>query len=284
MGIRDLIRPLQGWELLDPAGEWLSGKLNHVLGAGPLKSALSGTWLGHPLHPLLTDVPIGALTAATVIDILGGEDGASASDTLTVLGLLGVAPTALSGLSDWADTVGPERRLGMIHALANVGASTLYLAALLSRSSGNRTGAKLLRVAGLGALSAGGYIGGHLVFARGIGVDHTVFDEAPADWTRVARATDLHPDTPVLAHAGAYGILLYGHAGTVHAIAARCTHAGGPLEEGDVDQELCVTCPWHGSRFRLTDGSLVRGPASSPQPSFEVRVGEGNVEVRVREG
>lgn len=283
MGIRDLMRPMQGWEVLDPAGEWLSGKVNQLLGAGSLKSALSGTWLGHPLHPLLTDVPIGALAAATVIDVLGGEDGAVASDTLTVLGLLGVAPTALSGLSDWADTVGPERRLGMIHALANVGASTLYLAALLSRSGGNRAITRLFRVAGLGALSAGGYIGGHLVFARGIGVDHTVFDEAPADWTRVARETDLHPDTPVLARAGAYGILLYSHAGTVHAIAARCSHAGGPLEEGEVDEELCVTCPWHASRFRLTDGTVVRGPASSPQPSFEVRMSEGNVEVRARE-
>jgi len=283
MGIRDLMRPMQGWEVLDPAGEWLSGKVNQLLGPGSLKSALSGSWLGHPLHPLLTDVPIGALAAATVIDVLGGEDGASASDTLTILGLLGVAPTALSGLSDWADTVGPERRLGMIHALANVGATTLYLAALLSRSGGNRTIPRLFRVAGLGALSAGGYIGGHLVFARGIGVDHTVFDEAPADWTRVARETDLHPDTPVLARAGAYGILLYSHAGTVHAIAARCSHAGGPLEEGEVDEELCVTCPWHASRFQLTDGTVVRGPASSPQPSFEVRMSEGNVEVRARE-
>jgi nitrite reductase/ring-hydroxylating ferredoxin subunit/uncharacterized membrane protein len=282
MGIRDLIRPLQGWEVLDPFGEWLSGKVNQVVGAGSLKSLLSGTWLGHPLHPLLTDVPIGALTAATVMDVLGGEDGAAASNALTILGLLTVAPTAVAGLSDWSDTVGPERRLGMIHALANVGASTLYLAALLSRASGNRTGGRLFSAAGLGMLGAGGYIGGHLVFARGIGVDHTVFDEAPEEWTRVAREGDVRPDTPLLAHAGAYGVLLYSHAGTVHAIAGRCTHAGGPLDEGEVDANLCVTCPWHGSRFRLTDGAVVGGPATSPQPSFEVRISEGNVEVRVR--
>jgi nitrite reductase/ring-hydroxylating ferredoxin subunit/uncharacterized membrane protein len=283
MGIRDLMRPLQGWELLDPAGEWLSSKVNELVGAGALKSLLSGTSLGHPLHPLLTDVPVGALTAATVIDILGGEDGASASDALTIVGLLAVAPTALSGLSDWADTVGPERRLGLIHALANVGGSTLYVAALVSRRTGNRRVARLLSAAGLGVLGAGGYIGGHLVFARGIGVDHTVFDEAPADWTPVAREGDLQPDTPLLVRARGYGVLLYSHAGTVHAIAARCTHAGGPLQEGDVDDELCVTCPWHGSRFRLTDGSVARGPASSPQPSFEVQISEGNLEVRVRE-
>ncbi|GAC1574778.1 MAG: hypothetical protein NVS3B18_08390 [Candidatus Dormibacteria bacterium] len=284
MGIRDLIRPLEGWERLDPAAEWLSGKVSELVGAGPLKSLLSGTWLGHPLHPLLTDVPIGALTAATVVDLLGGEDGAAASALLTILGVLAVAPTAAAGLSDWADTVGPERRLGMIHALGNLGGSTLYLAALLSRRSGNRAAGRLFSVAGLGALSVSGYIGGHLVFGRGIGVDHNVFDEAPADWTRVAREGDVQADAPVLVHASGYGILLYSHAGTVHAIAARCSHAGGPLQEGEVDDDLCVTCPWHGSRFRLTDGSVVRGPATASQPSFEVRTVEGNVEVRVREG
>jgi nitrite reductase/ring-hydroxylating ferredoxin subunit/uncharacterized membrane protein len=282
MGIRDLVRPLEAWEALDPAADWLSAKVNQVLGSGRLKSFLSGTWLGHPLHPLLTDVPIGALTAATVMDVLGGEDGADVSNALTILGLLTVAPTAVAGLSDWSDTVGPERRLGMIHALANAGASTLYLAALVNRAGGNRTGARLFSAAGLGMLGAGGYIGGHLVFARGIGVDHTVFDEAPAEWTRVAREGDVRPDTPLLAHAGAYGVLLYSHAGTVHAVAGRCTHAGGPLDEGEVDADLCVTCPWHGSRFRLIDGAVVRGPATSPQPSFEVRINEGNVEVRLR--
>jgi nitrite reductase/ring-hydroxylating ferredoxin subunit len=140
----------------------------------------------------------------------------------------------------------------------------------------------LFSAAGLGALSAGGYIGGHLVFARGLGVDHNIFDEAPADWTRVARERDLQADTPVRVQAGGYGVLLYSHAGAVHAIAARCSHAGGPLEEGEVDGGLCVTCPWHGSRFRLADGAVVRGPATSPQPSFEVRTTEGNIEVRPR--
>jgi nitrite reductase/ring-hydroxylating ferredoxin subunit/uncharacterized membrane protein len=282
MSIRDLLRPLQDWGLLDPAGEWLSTKITRLTSVGPVKSVLSGTWLGHPLHPLLTDVPVGALVAATVVDTFGGEDGAAASDALTVVGLLATAPTIASGLSDWADTVGPERRLGMIHGLANVGAASLYLGALLNRRAGNRAAARLLSAAGLGALSAGGYIGGHLVFGRGLGVDHNVFDEAPTDWTRVAREDDLQADTSVRVQAGGYGVLLHSHAGVVHAIAARCSHAGGPLEEGEVDDELCVTCPWHGSRFRLADGSVVRGPASAPQPAFEVRSSEGNIEVRLR--
>jgi nitrite reductase/ring-hydroxylating ferredoxin subunit len=282
MGIRDLLRPLQEWELLDPAGEWLSTTISRLTAVGPIKSALSGTWLGHPLHPLLTDIPVGALATATVIDVFCGEDGAAASDALTVVGLLAVGPTAASGLSDWADAVGPERRLGLIHALANTGAATLYLAALMNRRTGHRAMARLFSAAGLAAMSAGGYVGGHLVFARGLGVDHTVFDEAPTEWTRVAWDGDVQADTPMRVHAAGYGVLLYSDEGTLHAIAARCTHAGGPLEEGEVDSELCVTCPWHGSRFRLADGSVVRGPATSPQPSFEVRSREGNIEVRLR--
>ncbi len=282
MAIRDLMRPLEGWAFLDPAGEWLSAKVTEMVGAAHLKSVLSGTLLGHPLHPLLTDVPVGALTAATVIDVLGGKDAAGAVDALTVVGLVSVAPTAAAGLSDWANSVDADRRLGLVHALANLGSATLYLAALMSRRGGSRGMARVFSTAGLGVLAAGGYIGGHLVFARGLGVDHTVFDEAPADWTRVARESDLAADTPTLVRAGGYGVLLYSHAGTVHAIAARCTHAGGPLDEGEVDEQLCVTCPWHGSRFRLSDGSVQRGPASAPQPSFEVQTVDGNIEVRLR--
>ncbi|MDQ6856874.1 MAG: Rieske (2Fe-2S) protein, partial [Candidatus Dormibacteraeota bacterium] len=257
-------------------------KVGGVLGHGRAKDLLSGTFLGHALHPVLTDIPVGALTLASAFDLFGGEAGGSTADALTVLGLLSVPPTAIAGLSDWADTVDAERRLGLIHALANAGSSVLYLAALVCRRSGNRGTARLFSTAGLGVLSASGYIGGHLVFARGLGVDHTVFDEAPTDWTRVAREADLELDSPVLVRAGGYGVLLHSHAGTIHAIAARCTHAGGPLDEGEVDDDLCVTCPWHGSRFRLTDGSVVRGPATAPQPAFEVQIVDGNVEVRLR--
>ena len=284
MAIRDLIRPLEGWALLDPAGEWLASKVTGLLANGPAKDLLSGTFLGHALHPVLTDVPIGALTAATAFDLFGGESGGATADALTVLGLLAVPPTALAGLADWSDSVDADRRLGLIHALANAGSSALYVAALVSRRSGSRGTARVFSALGLGVLGASGYIGGHLVFGRGLGVDHTVFDEAPTDWTRVAREADLDPDAPVLVRASGYGVLLYKHASGIHAIAARCTHAGGPLQEGEVDDDLCVTCPWHGSRFRLEDGSVVRGPATAPQAAFEVQTVDGNVEVRVRAG
>lgn len=285
MAVRDLVRPIEEMEYLDPLGEWLSGAVSRLVGGrGALKSALSGTWLGHPVHPLLTDVPIGLFAGATLLDLFGGERADDVTDAMTVLGLLAVTPTAVTGLSDWADTVGAERRLGLVHALANAGGSSLLAAALLSRRAGNRTVAHAFTLAGIGMISIGGYLGGHLVFGRGIGVDHTVFDEAPSEWTRVAREAEIAADTAVLVSASGYGVMLYSHGGVIHAIADRCTHAGGPLHEGEVDEDLCVTCPWHGSRYRLADGSVTRGPASAPQPSFEVRVSEGIVEVRLRSG
>jgi nitrite reductase/ring-hydroxylating ferredoxin subunit/uncharacterized membrane protein len=284
MGVRDMVRPFERMEYLDPLADWLGGVVTRLTSGGAVKSALSGTWLGHPVHPALTDVPVGLFTGATLLDLFGGERADDATNAVTVLGLLAVAPTAVTGLSDWADTVGPERRLGLVHALANAGASSLLAAAVLSRRAGNRTAAHVFNLAGMGAIAMSGYLGGHLVFARGIGVDHTVFDEPPTEWTRVARDGEIAADTPVLVTAAGYGVLLHRHGGVINAIAARCNHAGGPLDEGEVDEDLCVTCPWHGSRYRLADGSVTRGPATAPQPSFAVRVSDGHIEVRLREG
>ncbi len=284
MSVRDLVRPFERMEYLDPLADWLGGAVTRITGGGPLKSGLSGTWLGHPLHPLLTDVPIGLFAGAAVLDLVGGRRAADATDAMTVIGLLAVAPTAVTGLSDWADTVGPERRLGLVHALANLGGASLLAAAVLNRRAGNRAAAHVFNVAGMGVIAMGGYLGGHLVFARGIGVDHTVFDEPPIEWTRVARDEEVPVDTPTMVSASGYGVLLYRHGGVIHAIADRCTHAGGPLHAGEVDEDLCVTCPWHGSRFRLADGSVTRGPAGAPQPSFAVRLSDGDVEVRLRDG
>jgi nitrite reductase/ring-hydroxylating ferredoxin subunit/uncharacterized membrane protein len=281
MGLRDLLRPLERWEPLDIAGNWLGAAAGVLVGNRTAKTVLSGTWLGHSLHPVLTDVPVGALTSATLLDLLGGAEGGDAADALTIIGLAAVAPTALAGLSDWSDTHGQDRRLGVVHALANAGSSALYAAALLSRRGGNRRLGTAFSLAGLGVLGASGYIGGHLVFGRGIGVDHTVFDEPPSEWTTVARETDVPSGTPLRVEARGYGVLLYREPHAIHAIGDRCTHAGGPLHEGTVDAELCVTCPWHGSRFRLEDGAVVGGPATAPQPRFDVRLTDGNVEVRL---
>ena len=281
MGLRDLVRPFETADQLEPAAAWLSERLGSLLSNRQLKGVLSGTWLGHPLHPALSDVPIGCFAAATLLQF-AGDGGDAAVDPVLALGLLSVPPTALAGINDWVDTVDAERRLGLAHALANVGSTLLFTGALVSRRVGAHGRARFLSVLGLGAATAGAYAGGHLVFGRGIGVDHTVYDEAPADWTKVARDADVPEETLVGASAGGYPVVLYKRDGEVMALDGTCTHAGGPLAEGEVDDDVCVTCPWHGSRFRLEDGSVVAGPATAPQPSLETRVLDGTIEVRAR--
>lgn len=280
MPLRDLLHPLEKLEALDPAADWLSTRINDLVGGGPLKSLLSGTWLGHPLHAMLTDLPIGLWSAGMVLDAVGGEELGDAADTVIVAGILSALPTAAAGLSDWADTYGPERRVGMAHALANIGALSLFSASVLLRRSGARGTGKVLSALGYGAVTAGGYLGGHLSYGAGVGVDHNAFEEAPEDWVRVARDADIAEGSPQLVTAEGFGVLLYRRGGALHAIADRCSHAGGPLHEGEVDASLCVTCPWHGSRFRLTDGSVAAGPATAPQRILDARVVDGHIEVR----
>lgn len=269
---------------LDGPAHAIDGLLCKLLPPGPVKNALSGSWLGHALHPLLTDVPVGTWTSATLLDLLGGEAGRPAARRLIGIGLLAAAPTAWTGWSDWSDGQAGndhQRRIGLVHAIANGTAATLYGASLLARRRGAHTAGVLLGVAGAGAVGAAGWLGGDLVFARGIGVDQTVFGEGPADWTPALDASMLAEGRPTSATVGAVEVLLVRRDGTIHALADRCSHRGGPLHEGDVVGG-CIECPWHGSLFRLEDGSLERGPAAYPQPVFDARERDGRVEIRAR--
>jgi nitrite reductase/ring-hydroxylating ferredoxin subunit len=274
MGLRELIHRIEGMDSLDDRADRLSGIVNGVV--GPAKSLLSGTWLGHPLHPLLTDVPIGCWTGAVLLDLAGGDDVAAAVDPLVGLGVLAALPTAVSGLSDWADTCGGERRIGLVHAAANGAALGLFTLSLVS----SRGGARALRLLGLAAVGAGGYLGGHLSYARGLGVDHQAFIAKPGDWTGAIAAAALDEGVPVPARVGEAPVLLYRRGTQIYAVSDVCPHAGGPLHEGVVDADLCVTCPWHGSRFQLSDGRVVRGPATAPATVYEARVQRGRVQVR----
>ncbi|MFN2569132.1 MAG: Rieske 2Fe-2S domain-containing protein [Candidatus Dormibacteria bacterium] len=283
MGLRELVRSVEKLEPLDAVADWVAPKVTAVLGRPALKDILSGVWVGHPLHPLLTDVTIGTWASAFLLDMVGGEDARDAAETLIGIGLISAVPTAASGLSDWSDTVGPERRLGLVHAMTNIAALKLYAASWTLRKVGRHRSGVALGSLGAALLTAGGYLGGHLAYARGIGVDHTVFDEPPQEWQIAAADEDVAEGVVTVGTAAGYGVLLYRFNGAVHAIADRCSHAGGPLHEGEVDDRLCVTCPWHSSTFRLSDGSIVRGPATAPQRAFDVRIRNGNVEVRARD-
>jgi nitrite reductase/ring-hydroxylating ferredoxin subunit/uncharacterized membrane protein len=251
--------------------------------AGPVKDVLSGTPFGHPVHPPLTDLPIGCFTAATALDLLGGSRFEDAVDTLLALGIVATVPTASAGLSDWSDTYGSEQRVGLVHAAANVAALGLFTASLAARRSGSRGVGRVLGLAGFTALTAGGYLGGHLSYSRGVGVNNAFYQHEPEDWTAVMDAADLAEGNPAKAEVGDATVLLYRSGGRIYAIGSRCSHAGGPLEEGKIDDaNRCVECPWHGSVFQLEDGSVVHGPASVRQTAYDARVQDGRVEVRRR--
>jgi nitrite reductase/ring-hydroxylating ferredoxin subunit/uncharacterized membrane protein len=244
-----------------------------------LNTVLSGTWMGHPLHPLLTDVVIGAYTGAVVVDLVGGRRGQKSADRLLLLGLLAAAPTVASGFNDWSTLGTAEQRVGVVHAAGNAVGNVLFALSYVARKRKRRMRGRALAMAGLASSGFAGFLGGDLSFRRGAGVDRTSLQEAPSDWTVVADDASVAEGRPVLADADGVPVVLVRSGGQVRALMARCSHQGGPLHEGEV-ADGCITCPWHQSRFRLADGEAVSGPTAHPQPVLEVRVQGGKVEVR----
>ena len=280
--VHDVVAQLAGLEGLDEPAKVIGKSVRDVVPAGPVKDALSGVWLGHALHPLLTDLPIGSYTSAVLLDWLGGRDGEPAADRLIGLGILFTLPTAATGMTEWADSEAGDpavRRVGLIHAALNVGATLLFGASLASRRRGARGSGKLLALAGAGVLGASGHLGGHLSYAEGVGVDQTAFEEPPEDWTPALRDAELPEGESRFAEVGGVGVLVARHQGAVYALSNRCSHRGGPLDEGEL-HDGCVTCPLHKSTFRLEDGSVVRGPSAYPQPRWETRVRDGVIELK----
>jgi nitrite reductase/ring-hydroxylating ferredoxin subunit len=278
------VRTVERAEALDDTGAAVGKAVRGVIGPGALKAALAGTWLGHALHPLLTDVVIGSLLSATLLDALGGDSDGKAAERLIAIGIASYPPTAVTGTNDWADTeiVDPRiRRVGLAHAAANVTALTLYGGSFAARRRGSHGFGKLLGFAGAGALAVGGYLGAHMSFVQGVGPNQTAFDPGPDDWTDAIESSALEPNQPKAVVVGDTPVLLLRHADALHAMHDRCSHRGCPLSDGDVDGEL-VVCNCHGSRFRLEDGSVERGPATAPQPVFETRESGGQIQVRLK--
>lgn len=243
-----------------------------------VKNALSGAWLGHRLHPMLTDTVIGTWASAGLLDAFGGRKSQRAVRQLLGAGALAAVPTAAAGLSDYSDTYDHARRLALVHALAADVALALQLASLVARRRGSTGGGRLLSLVALGVLGSAGYLGGHLSYVLGVGVDHNAFDEGPKDWEDVAASAAVTAD-PTVVRAGEHEVLLVRIDAKVVGLANRCSHAGWPIADGEVDRG-CITCPHHGSVFSLRDGEVVRGPAASPQLRYEVRERDGRVEVR----
>jgi nitrite reductase/ring-hydroxylating ferredoxin subunit/uncharacterized membrane protein len=261
----------------------LAGKLVGLVGPAVrprlVKNALSGTWLGHRFHPLLVPLPIGFWSGALIFDLIATRRARWAADVLVGSGIAAAVPTAAAGLSDWADTEPEGRRVGLVHLSCNTLALVCYSASLVARLLGRRRAGVGLGLAGAAAISAGGYLGGHLSYVQGVGVERRRFAGGPREWTAVLDAAELAEGAPRVVRADDTEILLVREGNRLHALWASCTHEGGPLAEGSF-ADGCVTCPWHGSTFRLADGHVVRGPAAASQPVYEARVTDGKVEVR----
>lgn len=276
-----ILQKIEDATKLDRAAKAGTAAGSRLIPQGPVKDLLTGRWLGHPVHPLLTDTTIGFWSAALVLDLLGPRHARSAK-TLTGLGIISAVPTAAAGLADWVDTIGAERRVGLVHAAGNVAAVAAYCGSFAARVRGDNRRGKVLSFAGATLLSAAGFLGGHLAYRIGSGVDRAAFQHPPEDWTPILAEPDLPANSPVVAQAGDVDVLMYRNSGRICAIANTCSHRGGPLNEGTIDAETrTVACPWHDSHFDLCTGEVKQGPASAPQPRFEARTNGGKIEVRV---
>jgi nitrite reductase/ring-hydroxylating ferredoxin subunit len=277
-------RQIARLEALDAPAKKLGKAARAVIKPGPLKDALSGTWLGHAVHPMLTDVTIGSYTSAVMLDWLGGDESEPAAQRLIGVGLLSAVPTVASGYSDWADTeVADEevRRIGIVHAAANATAASLFAASWLARRRGDHARGRALALAAGGILAGAAYLGGHMTLAAGVGVDHTTFEDGPHDWTAVLDDGELADGQMRCVEADGTAVMVARSEGALYALSEHCSHRGGPLHEGRLDGTT-VTCPWHYSVFDVRDGALIHGPAAYPQPAWDTRVRDGRIEVRRR--
>jgi len=249
-----------------------------------LADLLHGTWLGHPLHPVLTDVTIGSWLFGTIFDVLSIFPFTGhirrAADTLLTLGTISAVPTALAGLTDYSGIKRNAAKYGALHGILNTLAFLCYFRSVRSRSSGHRFAALLFSLFGLSIATLSAYIGGDMVYRLNVGTNHAKLPTEPQFWTAVMPEAELAEEQPVRIQVNGDPVLLYRKYGAVYAIGAVCSHAGGPLEQGTF-YDFCVQCPWHDSVYDLRDGSPVHGPTTYRQPHYRSRINNGQIEIMV---
>ena len=277
----------QRW--LEPVADFLQkvvGGFYKLLGAPGhgLKTFIHGTWLGHPLHPVITDIPLGAWTLAVIFDIIylfnRTTTWTTAADLSIIIGVVAALGAAVTGYTDWNETIDRERRVGVAHGLINTLVLIIYVASLIVRGAGGNRGLGIvLALVGYALVISAAYLGGEMVFSIGTGVNHHAWQAVPEKFTKVLLEGRLNEGTLIKAMAGDTPILLYKKGDTVCAISETCSHAGGPLSEGELDGNL-VQCPWHASRFDICTGQVRGGPATISQVRYETRIQNGQIEVR----
>jgi nitrite reductase/ring-hydroxylating ferredoxin subunit len=269
---------------LDPAARALTAAVQSRVGTGARADALHGVWLGQPVHPTLTGLPMGFWTSAAVLDFVPGSERAARA--LIALGLAGSVPAAAAGLADWSALHREQQRVGLAHGAANASAWALFAGSLLARATGREASGRVLALGGLATLTAGAYLGRHLAFPLGAGASHaeSVSHLAPLGWHDLCRIYDLPDGRVTRRQLGYLSLAVVRRGSDVLVLADRCAHLGGPLHQGTLGEasgDPCLTCPWHGSTYRLTDGAVVHGPATARQPAFDSRIAEGGI-VQVR--
>jgi len=282
------------WTWLDGTASRLSDLVKAAL-PRPVADVLHGTFLGHPLHPVLVQVPVGAWTSAVALDVMAlltpgrrGDGVDRAAGALVLLGLAGAGPAIAAGWADYTGLHEEQRRIALVHAAANEASTAVFALSALARLRGRTAAARGLDLLGFGLAGGGAALGGHLSYRWAAGTNHTeaVPHVTPRGWYPVARFAELAPGKPVGVKVGDTGVVVVRRGEDVFALADVCSHLAAPLHEGEVVEEggrACLVCPWHQSAFALDSGEVVHGPASSPQPVFDTRVVDGDVHVRVRE-
>jgi nitrite reductase/ring-hydroxylating ferredoxin subunit/uncharacterized membrane protein len=278
-----IVRSTQDQVVVERVAQQVQPALKKAFDANStVKNLLHGTWIGHPLHPVLTDIPIGAWTMAAVFDALNLRNPqhayARAAKICVGAGIIGALGAAVTGLADWSETKGRPARIGVVHATCNSIALALYTMSFLTRRRARRTGIAYA-YAGYAMATVGAGLGGHLVFGEMQGVNHATASDLPTEWTRLLPVQELIENSPHRADLNGRSVVLVKQGATVYALLETCAHAGGPLGKGTVE-DCSIRCPWHGSRFALQNGRVLEGPATSNQPTFETRVVDGQVEVR----
>ena len=279
--------------LTDRISDALQNAVKAVIGSNRkpprrFRTLLNGTWLGHPLHPAITDVPIGAWLLAVIFDIIwliapdANAWAARGAEAAVLIGILGALAAAVTGLTDWSDTYGAERTVGLYHAGLNTLALVLYVVSFILRltvPSGESLAAAILGFIAVIAVLVAAYLGGDMVFGKATGVNHTAWPEGSHEFTPAIPVAEMPENSLKRVVVAGVPVVLVKLGAKYAAIAATCTHAGGPLDEGELQGDV-VQCPWHGSRFRMSDGKALTGPATFAQPRYEVQVRDGMIYLR----
>ncbi|TNB69505.1 Rieske 2Fe-2S domain-containing protein [Arthrobacter sp. BB-1] len=286
----ELVTRLEDAEWLDPVAKKVRKVVKRVIGPKWARDVLHGVPIGHPVHPLAVQVPLGAWISAAVLDAFPGNDRAAA--VLIGVGAGTAVPSAVAGFTDWSQLHSQQQRVGLVHAAANITATSLYVASLVARAQGGRGSGKVLAYLGLAVVGAGGFLGGHLTYRQASGVNHSedLPHRFPSGWQPLGPLAELPEGKLHKIVVAEIPLLVYREADDVRVLSDVCSHLSGPLHEGKLKGgrlqggaaaggDACVVCPWHGSTFSLRTGEVLAGPATARQPLFETRVSGGLVEV-----